>query len=210
MTTTIDATLARRVNRGSGENAYKCYQCKKCSTGCPVAGFGDLHPAQIMRAVQLGAVDSGRRQPLHLAVHRLRDVHHALPAGHRHRGHHGRAAHDRPRRGPGALRRAVRQHPQAQLRLVPALGPALRGRAARPRQGSPGRRASPTTSRMGIRMFLKGKINPLPTMGDRCADEAHGRSRRPHHPRQAGRRRRPWTCPPRRCPAPSARAEVRS
>ena len=41
---------------------------------------------------------------------------------------------------------------------------------------------------MGIRMFLKGKINPLPTVGDRAADEAHGAGRRPHHARQAGRR----------------------
>ena len=55
--TAISPALARRVNAGSGENAYKCYQCKKCSTGCPVAGYANLHPAQIMRAVQLGQLD---------------------------------------------------------------------------------------------------------------------------------------------------------
>jgi heterodisulfide reductase subunit C len=49
--------LAASVRAGSGENAYKCYQCKRCSTGCPVAGYANLHPAQIMRAVQLGLVD---------------------------------------------------------------------------------------------------------------------------------------------------------
>ncbi len=49
--------LAARVRAGSGENAYKCYQCKKCSTGCPVAEYADMHPAQIMRAVQLGMLD---------------------------------------------------------------------------------------------------------------------------------------------------------
>ena len=49
--------LAARVRAGSGENVYKCYQCKKCSTGCPVAGYANLHPAQIMRAVQLGVID---------------------------------------------------------------------------------------------------------------------------------------------------------
>ena len=55
--TAISPALARRVNAGSGENAYKCYQCKRCSVGCPVAEFADLHPAQIMRAVQLGDVE---------------------------------------------------------------------------------------------------------------------------------------------------------
>jgi Fe-S oxidoreductase len=50
----LSGTLAARVRSGSGENPYKCYQCKKCSTGCPVAQFADVHPAQIMRAVQLG------------------------------------------------------------------------------------------------------------------------------------------------------------
>jgi Fe-S oxidoreductase len=54
---TVTNALAARVAAGSGENAYKCYQCKKCTTGCPVAEFADLHPAQIMRAVQLGLLD---------------------------------------------------------------------------------------------------------------------------------------------------------
>ena len=49
--------LAARVRAGSGENPYKCYQCKKCSVGCPVAAYANLHPAQIMRAVQLGVID---------------------------------------------------------------------------------------------------------------------------------------------------------
>ena len=35
-------------------NPYLCYQCKKCTTGCPVAPFADVHPAQVMRAVQMG------------------------------------------------------------------------------------------------------------------------------------------------------------
>src|SRR5512134_3301617 len=46
--------LAARVRAGSGVNDYACYQCTKCSTGCPVAGFADVHPAQMIRAVQLG------------------------------------------------------------------------------------------------------------------------------------------------------------
>ena len=61
MPSAIDTTLSRRMSTGSGENAYKCYQCKKCSVGCPVAQYGDLHPAQIIRAVQLGDYDAAVR-----------------------------------------------------------------------------------------------------------------------------------------------------
>jgi heterodisulfide reductase subunit C len=57
LTASPTAALAARVRAGSGENAYKCYQCKKCTTGCPVAEYAELHPAQIMRAVQLGLLD---------------------------------------------------------------------------------------------------------------------------------------------------------
>ena len=49
--------LAETVGRGCGENVCKCYQCKKCTSGCPVAGYTGMHPAQIMRAIQLGQLD---------------------------------------------------------------------------------------------------------------------------------------------------------
>lgn len=54
MSQTLTGALAARIRSGSGVNPYLCYQCKKCTTGCPVAQFADVHPAQIMRAVQLG------------------------------------------------------------------------------------------------------------------------------------------------------------
>jgi heterodisulfide reductase subunit C2 len=54
----IDTTVARAVAADLGENVYKCYQCKRCTAGCPVAPLGDLHPAQIIRAVQLGDLDA--------------------------------------------------------------------------------------------------------------------------------------------------------
>ena len=56
-TCTPSVGLAQTVGKGCGENAYKCYQCKKCTTGCPVAGYAGMHPAQIMRAMQLGQLD---------------------------------------------------------------------------------------------------------------------------------------------------------
>ncbi len=46
--------LARRVMDELGQNVYLCYQCVKCTSGCPVAEFFDWQPNQIMRALQLG------------------------------------------------------------------------------------------------------------------------------------------------------------
>ena len=45
--------LARTVERATGENAFLCYQCARCSSGCPVAEHMDVMPNQVMRAVQL-------------------------------------------------------------------------------------------------------------------------------------------------------------
>lgn len=54
MAQALSGWLAARIRAGSGENPYMCYQCKKCTTGCPVAEHADVHPAQVIRAVQLG------------------------------------------------------------------------------------------------------------------------------------------------------------
>lgn len=50
----ISPELAARVWEELGENVYLCYQCSKCSSGCPVSEFFDWQPNQIMRALQLG------------------------------------------------------------------------------------------------------------------------------------------------------------
>lgn len=42
------------VARHSGQNPARCYQCGKCTAGCPVAHEMDMGPRRIMRAVQLG------------------------------------------------------------------------------------------------------------------------------------------------------------
>ena len=49
--------LARRIQEEIGQNVYLCYQCVKCTSGCPVAEFFDWQPNQIMRALQLGQED---------------------------------------------------------------------------------------------------------------------------------------------------------
>ena len=42
------------VIRASGENLQACYQCQKCSAGCPVVEAMDLLPNQVLRHIQYG------------------------------------------------------------------------------------------------------------------------------------------------------------
>lgn len=49
--------LATTLARELGENAYLCYQCVKCTSGCPLADEFDLTPNQVLRALQLGEDD---------------------------------------------------------------------------------------------------------------------------------------------------------
>ena len=53
----INTELAQRVQEELGQNVYLCYQCVKCTSGCPIAEFFDWQPNQIMRALQLGQED---------------------------------------------------------------------------------------------------------------------------------------------------------
>ena len=57
MTITLETTLAQEIRDRSGENVFLCYQCKKCTAGCPVAAFFDLTPHQVLRAAQFGQTD---------------------------------------------------------------------------------------------------------------------------------------------------------
>ena len=41
----------------SGVDLKDCYQCGKCSAGCPIAAQADMTPRQIIRALQLGQVE---------------------------------------------------------------------------------------------------------------------------------------------------------
>ena len=49
--------LTRRINEISGTNVMKCYQCGKCSSGCPVVDHMDLLPNQVLRMAQTGNTD---------------------------------------------------------------------------------------------------------------------------------------------------------
>ena len=52
-----DDSLLAEVRRRSGTEVGACFQCHKCSTGCPVGPDADFLPSQIMRLVHLGAED---------------------------------------------------------------------------------------------------------------------------------------------------------
>lgn len=53
----LDDSLAHAVYDALGVNVYLCYQCVKCSAGCPLSEYFDWQPNQVMRAVQLGQED---------------------------------------------------------------------------------------------------------------------------------------------------------
>jgi heterodisulfide reductase subunit C2 len=50
-------SLIRIVEKKADVSLNRCYQCKKCSVGCPVAGQVESPPSEIIRRLQLGAGD---------------------------------------------------------------------------------------------------------------------------------------------------------
>jgi heterodisulfide reductase subunit C len=52
-----DCAFLETVEARSGESVSRCYQCRKCTNGCPLAFAMDLMPNQVMRAIQLGLED---------------------------------------------------------------------------------------------------------------------------------------------------------
>ena len=53
-TDTTPQTLAQTIEQELEQNVFLCYQCVKCSSGCPLVEHMDLMPNQVMRSVQLG------------------------------------------------------------------------------------------------------------------------------------------------------------
>lgn len=48
-----ERALAEEVRRRTGVDVRRCYQCGRCTAGCPVAYAMDAGPHQIMRGIQL-------------------------------------------------------------------------------------------------------------------------------------------------------------
>jgi len=61
MNTTLHISSARlgdpfvaQIEKISGQNLLACYQCGKCSAGCPMAAHMDVLPNHVIRLAQLG------------------------------------------------------------------------------------------------------------------------------------------------------------
>ncbi len=50
----VKSEFVRLVNEISGQNVLNCYQCGRCSAGCPLTFAMRLLPNQVIRLVQLG------------------------------------------------------------------------------------------------------------------------------------------------------------
>ena len=50
----VKSPFVAKVAELSGQNLLACYQCGKCSAGCPVVSQMDILPNQIIRFAQLG------------------------------------------------------------------------------------------------------------------------------------------------------------
>ena len=53
----IKDNFVLKVQELSGQNLLACYQCGKCSAGCPAVSQMDILPNQIIRYAQLGFKD---------------------------------------------------------------------------------------------------------------------------------------------------------
>lgn len=51
---TLKDPFVAKVEELSGQNLLACYQCGKCSAGCPAVSEMDILPNQIIRLAQLG------------------------------------------------------------------------------------------------------------------------------------------------------------
>ncbi len=57
MAITFSTDMAKFIREECGENVYLCYQCEKCSSGCPTVEAMRYRPAQMMRIAQFGLED---------------------------------------------------------------------------------------------------------------------------------------------------------
>jgi len=52
--TRVDSSFLEEARKKSGEDLSLCYQCLKCTAGCPTAPYMDIRPNNIIRMIQMG------------------------------------------------------------------------------------------------------------------------------------------------------------
>jgi heterodisulfide reductase subunit C len=50
----VDSSFLEQAKQKSGEDLSLCYQCLKCTAGCPTAPYMDIRPNNIIRMIQMG------------------------------------------------------------------------------------------------------------------------------------------------------------
>ncbi len=50
----LDRSFAAEVQQRSGQSLSLCYQCLRCSVGCPLSAHMDLQPNSLIRMIQYG------------------------------------------------------------------------------------------------------------------------------------------------------------
>jgi heterodisulfide reductase subunit C len=54
-------SLRKKIEELSGQKIAACFQCEKCTNGCPVTFAMDIVPHRLMRLLQLGLLDEALR-----------------------------------------------------------------------------------------------------------------------------------------------------
>jgi heterodisulfide reductase subunit B len=159
---TVSSSLAQIVEQATGSNTYLCYQCARCSSGCPVAEHMDLLPNQVMRAIQFNDEQVlEAKTPWICAACQTCTTH--CPQGLDIAGVMDVLRIEARRRGIKPALREVELFTQVFLRAIGALGrlyeaglmAAMNMLTLRPLKDVPD---------LGVPMILKGKIGLLPKL----------------------------------------------
>lgn len=159
--TSLEArNFKEEVERLSGQRLVECYQCFKCTAGCPLASEMDLDPGRVMRLVQLGQKERAlrcdalwlcascetcaTRCPQEVDLAKVMDALRTLAV---------RDGYAEGNKGTALLNRLFLANVEANGR-VHEMGLVARYNLA---SGQPLKDAE-----KGPRMFLKGKLHPLP------------------------------------------------